>query len=744
MRLKNEKSCSYKIANHLSQPMMQKTTLALLLLVALSVTTQVQAQENLQLLNFYAYYSDAPNTLYHQICQQAFQQLDQRKEAIARLHTQADWEQRQAEVRSRLQRLIGPFPEKNPLNPQITGTLQKDGYRVEKVVFESQPQFYVTAALFVPDGLAQPGLVKPGLAKPGPAILFASGHTADGFRSATYQTMILNYVQKGFVVLAFDPVGQGERWQYTDEETEIINGSTDEHSYVGAQCFLNGSSLARHMIWDGIRAVDYLLTRPEVDPARIGMTGRSGGGTQTALVAAMDERIRATAPEAYITDLELLLKTRGPQDAEQNIYHGIAAGLNHADLLEVRAPKPTLIVSTTRDYFSIQGARDAYQEVQASYRAFGQEGNISMAEDDSVHASTTKNREATYAFFRKHLQNPGSAHDEPVDLLTAEELRVTATGQVATSLGGETVFSLNKKLTDSLRSKQSASFAPARVVQAARDLSGYQAPPPFYGKALFAGRYTRAGYTIEKYLLEGKDHVNPYLYFRPDSATQKPLILYLHPDGKAAGAAPGGEIEQLVRRGFNVLAPDLLGTGELGNGYQRGDSYIDSVSYNQWFASVLTDHSLVGWQATDIVKLVRYLQRQEEPPPIYAVAHSTLTPALLHAAAFEPLITRVALVEPLVSYRALTEHKYYQPKWIPASVAGALTAYDLPALAATLVPRKLTLIDVQDHRGEAMPTDVVRGAWAATQREYADGGSFVVVQRVGGASVAEALAGWLE
>ena len=711
---------------------MQKIACSLVLLTVLH-TTRAQAQEDLQLLNNYTYYAGASNVLYRHICQEAFQQLDRRQETIARLKTPGDWKQRQADVQKLLLKLIGPFPTKNPLNPQISGTLQKDGYRVEKVIFESQPQFYVTAALFIPDGLA----------KPAPAILFASGHVAEGFRGETYQTMILNYVSKGFVVLAFDPVGQGERWQYTDEQTEMINGSTDEHSYVGAQCFLNGSSLARHMIWDGIRAVDYLLTRPEVDPERIGMTGRSGGGTQTALTAAMDERIWAAAPEAYITDLALLLKTRGPQDAEQNIYHGIAAGLNHADLLEVRAPKPALIVSTTRDYFSIQGARDAYQEVRAAYRAYGQENNIGMAEDDSVHASTPKNREATYAFFQKHLQHPGNSKDEPVTLLTAEELRVTTTGQVATSLGGETVFSLNKQLTDSLAGRLSAAFDPAKVVQAARDLSGYEAPPLRDGKALFAGRYPRAGYTVEKYLLEGKDHVNPYLYFSPDSVTQKALILYLHPDGKAAAAAPGGEIEQLVRQGFAVLAPDLPGTGELRGGYQQGDSNIDGVSYNQWFASVLTDHSLVGWQASDIVKLVRYLLQQAVPSSsVYAVAHSTLTPALLHASAFEPLISRVALIEPLVSYRALGEHKYYQPKWIPASVAGVLTAYDLPQLAATLAPRGLTLINVQDYRGEVMPAHAVQEVWAVTQKEYDPLGGFKVIQQVQGASIPATLIEW--
>ena len=710
-----------------------KINFTVLLLCLSALTLRAQSEEDLTLLDYYQFYDDASDA-YHQISQVAFQQLARRRAAIARLQTPADWQQRQQEVRRLLHELVGPFPTKTPLNPQITGTLSKEGYRVEKLTFESQPRFYVTAALFIPDSLNGPA----------PTILFASGHLAEAFRGETYQTMILNYVKKGFVVLAFDPIGQGERRQYTGEQASIVAGLTNEHSYVGAQCFLTGSSLLRYMVWDGMRAVDYLLTRPEVDSLRIGITGRSGGGTQAAFIAAVDERIRAAAPEAYITDLELLLKTRGPQDAEQNIYHGIAAGLNHADLLEVRAPKPALIVSTTRDFFSIQGARDTYREAKSAYRVLGEEANINMVEDDAEHASTPQNREATYAFFQQHLQNPGRPDDERVDFLTPEELRVTPTGQVITSLGVETVFSLNQQRADSLWQVRSTSHSAAKVVAAARDLSGYEPPPPLYGKALFAGRYRRKGYSVEKYLLEGKHHVNPYLYFRPDSIIQQALILYLHPDGKAADAAPDGAIEQLVQQGFAVLAPDLLGTGELDSSHSWGDSNIDSVSYGPWFGSVLTKRSIVGWQATDIVNLVRQLQKQDTPPPVYAIAHGTLAPSLLHAAAFEPLIARVALVEPLVSYHSLAKHQYYQPRWIPASVAGALTAYDLPELAATLVPRKLTLVDVQDHAGKQLTPEEVLETWGVTQSEYDNLGRFEARQREGNQSTVEALADWLD
>lgn len=706
-------------------------------LTSFLLISTASAQEDLSLLKFYQYYSDAPNALYKHICEKAFDHLEERKNTIARLDTETDWKDRQAAVRKQLAARVGPFPEKQPLNPQITEVIQKDGYRVEKLYYESMPQFYVTAALFIPDDLKGKA----------PAILFCSGHTPLAFRSEAYQTIILNLVRKGFIVLAFDPIGQGERLQYPDKETQksIIGGPTHEHSYVGAQCFISGSSLARYMIWDGIRSIDYLLTREEVDPQRIGIAGRSGGGTQSAYIAAFDERIVAAAPEAYITSLEYLLKTRGPQDAEQNFYHGIAHGLDHADLLEVRAPKPALIISTTRDIFSIQGARNTYQEVKQVYRAYGKEEHLSMVEDDAAHSSTLKNREALYAFFQQHLQLPGNPNDEPVTLLDSQTLQVTPTGQVVSSLGGETVFSLNKKETEATfpegKNKQQIPLDPKAIVDAARKLSGYK-EPVVPEEVHFAGRYLREGYAVEKYLLVGEDHVNPFLFFRPEGDV-KAVMLYLHPEGKAAEAAPGGEIESLVLQGFGVVAPDILGIGELGSGYLQGDSHIEDISYNLWFGSILVNQSIVAWQAADIIKMVRVIQRRENVEEVYAIARGALTPVLLHAAAFEPQIVRIALVNPLISYRSLVDNQYYQPYWVPSSVAGALTAYDLPDLAAVLVPRQLIMIDVQDQQGLAA-AEALENTLSVVQSAYADNGKFIVLKSSENQTVIELLFSWLE
>jgi len=159
----------------------------------------------------------------------------------------------------------------------------------------------------------------------------------------------------------------------------------------------------------------------------------------------MDERVAASAPAGYITSYRRLMESVGVQDGEQNFYHENFSGIDHADFIEVRAPKPTLIMATTRDFFSIQGSRETYNELKRVYSIFGKPENIEITEDDHGHGYTKKNRAAMYAFFQKHLRLPGSAAEEEVDFCSAQELQKTSTGQLSTSLGGEYCFSLNRK-----------------------------------------------------------------------------------------------------------------------------------------------------------------------------------------------------------------------------------------------------------------------------------------------------------
>ena len=686
-----------------------------MILLVFNYKADGQRQNDLDVIrNYWLLYTDAPNSLYHYLTGQAFKLLESRAAGIKQLQTVDDWQKRQAYVKKTLWDLVGPFTEKTSLNAKITGTVKKNGYKIENIIYESLPGFYVTASLFIPDKVK----------KPAPAILFCSGHSTGVYRLELYQQPLLNLVMKGFIVLAIDPIGQGERLQYFDpvKGESVIGSSTLEHSYPSVQVFLIGKSVARYFIWDGIRGIDYLLSRKEVDPKRIGVHGLSGGGTQTAYISAMDERVAASAPAGYITSYRRLLESVGVQDGEQNFYHELSSDIDHADFIEVRMPKPSLIMATTRDFFSIQGSRETYAELKHAYTIFGKPDNIGITEDDNGHGYTKKNREAMYAFFQKNLQLPGSPAEETVDLPTAKELQKTPTGQLSTSLGGETVFSLNRKDAEILINKLQTSRTNfpsylAGALNSAKKLSGYIEPSEVQDP-VFTGRFQREGYVVEKYFVKGEgDYIIPYLLMIPEKADNKSLI-YLHPSDKSADAAAGGEIEWFVKNGITVLSPDLIGMGEMGPGVFKGDAVIGGISYNTWYTSIIIGRSIVGIRAGDIVRLTRLLKKREGITEVYGLAKKEMAPVMLYAAAFDPEISRVALIEPYSSYRSIVMNRFYYPGFVQNLVPGALTAFDLPDIEASLAPRKLLMVGATDGNGEKTDQGSIEKDLAIIKKSY--------------------------
>ena len=657
----------------------------------LCIFIPVQAQDDVALFNYWQYYSDIENSLYKHFCSVAFEQLESRKREISGLKTKTDWLERQSLVREKFSDIIGPFPEKTPLNAKVTGILPRDGYSIEKILYEPIPGYYVTGAMYIPEGIKEKA----------PAIFYACGHSVGGFRADIYQYICINLVKKGFVVFTIDPMGQGERYEYWDPEKEEPKFPIPdhEHSYAGAQCLISGYSTARYFIWDVIRGIDYLLTREEVDPDRIGMTGRSGGGNLTAYLGALDDRILATAPECYITGYEYIYKSIGPQCAEQNLYKMISEGLDHADFIEARAPKPTMMITTTRDFFSIQGARESYAESSRMYDALGAAEKLIMVEDDTVHRSTKKNREAMYAFFQKYLENPGSPVDLNVEVLAPEQLWVTQTGQVRTSLQGQSVFSLNRSVVQNQIETLKISRADhvrhlEKLNSVAARHSGFEYPDKF-GEPVFSGRYVNPDYQLEKYLVTGSgNYVLPVVLLLPADRTTNEIILILDSEGMEHAVIQDSLAHDLVREGYPVLLADLPGIGSMGPGYLKGDSYIDSTSYNQWFAAVLAGKSNVGLRAEDIVRIVHFAKNStHEFSGISALATGPLCSELLHAATFEQNINKICLIKPFLSYADIATTRFYKAEFMPFTVPGAIVEYDLPDLVAGLCPRRVLILE---------------------------------------------------
>ncbi|WJH33578.1 prolyl oligopeptidase family serine peptidase [Paenibacillus sp. CC-CFT747] len=275
---------------------------------------------------------------------EAFARGDQARDAIV---NRDQLEARRTHLRGKFMEAIGGIPAcDTALNPRTTGRVQGEGFSIEKIMFESRPQTYVTANLYIPDSLDSPR----------GAVLFLCGHDREAKHSEEYQTVCRILVHSGLVVLAIDPIGQGERFSYYEAdagELTVADGII-EHEYAGMQCLPLGDGLARYFLHDAMRAIDYLTTRPEVDPARIGVTGNSGGGTQTSMLMLADPRLAAAAPGTFIMSRQSYLITGQAQDAEQVWFGMSAAGLDHEDILLAMAPRPVLVLAVTNDFFLLK------------------------------------------------------------------------------------------------------------------------------------------------------------------------------------------------------------------------------------------------------------------------------------------------------------------------------------------------------------------------------------------------------
>jgi cephalosporin-C deacetylase-like acetyl esterase len=654
---------------------MNRNLLFILLFLAFSV--KLASQENQRSVfnanrgsnSQWLSYQDNHRALYRIITDEAFKQLDERAESISEMKTKEEWTAYQAKMKDVLCQSLEKFT-KTPLNARTTGTLEQETFTVEKIIYESHPRFYVTAALYLPKKRQNPA----------PAVIYCSGHTDLGFRSETYQHVIVNLVNKGFIVFAFDPIGQGERLQYADHESGVskIGGSTKEHTYAGKQTLLTGTSLSDYFIWDGIRALDYLETRSEVDMKRIGITGRSGGGTQTALIAACDDRIYAAAPENYITSFKRLLQSIGPQDAEQNPYNAIAQGFDHPDFLHIRAPKPTLMITTTHDFFSIQGALETFAEAQKSYTALGFPENIRMTEDLGGHQSTRKNRETLYAFFQTHLRLPGDHTDLSITPFSTEELWATPTGQVETSFDCETIFTLNQKYFPGKKVPENE--LPQKVAQTAgidfqRKLTA----------AVYTGKFAENDFHVQKYFLENswKDYALPVYVIRNENKNSGTLVVWFHPEGKER-LLQEPLLAELIQAGHTVVSADLPGTGELHDPEFSGDGVIQGVPFNYTFGANLVGKSIPGIQAEAIDLLMQFTAGRFHETSTEAVVQGNAASAVLHYAVLKNPFSKITFSQFPAPAGELLTKEYYNPAVAYSAAPGSLNRYDLPDLTEYL------------------------------------------------------------
>ncbi|MBV8879958.1 MAG: acetylxylan esterase [Planctomycetaceae bacterium] len=594
-------------------------------------------------------------------CGKAF---EARRRDVAALKTESDLKRRQESLRARFIEALGGFPEKTPLNARVAGTLTGDGFRVERVIYESRPEHHVTGALYVPDGKG-----------PFPGVLVPCGHSDKGKAEEAYQRISLLLVKHGFVVLCYDPIGQGERMQLLGADGKAaIKGGTTEHTMTGIGALLVGSSCASYRIWDGIRSIDYLAARPEVDPKRLGCTGNSGGGTLTSYLMALDDRIAAAAPSCYVTTLERLFATIGPQDAEQNITGQVAFGMEQTDYVTMRAPRPTLICTGTQDFFDIQGSWTTYREAKQVYGMIGHAERVDLIEYNDKHGFSQPRREAALRWMRRWLQGVDDAAVEtPTPVFKEEQLRCTSTGQVLSELKGKSVFDLTLERARTLAAAR-APFAPPA-------LPTLDLPPKPQGG--------------ERGWIEVEPGIR--LAYRPYDA-----------------GLPAEQRLVVLRKDAAAIAVDLRGFGDTA---PEGKAQPFGADWKEAFLGIHLNRPLIEQRARDLRTANSVLGRN------WAVtASGKAVPAALHAAALEKVIPELTLEGGILSWDCVLRHAVTTLE-LSNVIPGALKTYDLPDLAALMAPRKLTILGPVDGLGKPVSQADLESAYAKAREAYRAAGA---------------------
>lgn len=615
----------------------------------------------------------APATLLHaaepvranvhqQLLDLAAKQEQRRRARFAVVKTKADLATLQKELHESFLRLFDGLPEaKGPPPAKVLATIDADDYRIEKLVFESFPGYFVSALLYQPKKAAGrlPGVISP------------CGHSAVGKAADTYQILHINLAKRGFAVLTYDPVGQGERSQYWDAKKgkSRFNLACGEHAVLGNPLYLLGTSLARYRIWDGIRAIDYLASLPEVDAKRIGCVGNSGGGTLTAYIAALDPRVTVAASCCYITTLPRRMgnriQTDPAADPEQDVFGFVSEGIDHAGLLALRAPRPTLVGSAKLDFFPIEGARESAGEARKLFEVAGAPERFAHAEAEGRHGLSPRLRKAVYVFFERWLKDHGAADtEEAVTPRTPKELQVCADGQVNITF-------------------KSRPLLPLALEQ-------------------FGTRKKTAHVPLKELLRLDPDSTDFRIteFGKPG----KTLLVCVNGNEARGWQEEKGFLAAAGKRGHGVAVVDPRGVGPFRSelavkGHEYADP-LDGVEENIAYNAFLVGKSLLGMRVTDLLAAVQHLAEKEKPARVVLCGRADAALVVCLAAAVEKAVTAVAAEGLPLSLRSLFD-PVGRPKNAASILPGMLRDFgDVMTVLDEIAPRKVLIAAGQGKPGK--------------------------------------------
>ena len=635
----------------------------------------------------------------------------------AELTSIAAFEEHRKRVRDHFMRAIGGLPEeRTPLNVECTGSLDCGAFTIEKLIYESQPEFYVTAALYLPKGIAAPQ----------PAVVFVHGHSDLGKSYPTYQAVCVDLAANGFIVLAVDPPGQGERFQYFDPEKgeRIIGGCTTEHTYAGLQFTLSGASIGRHFIWDVMRGIDYLETRPEVDPTRIGLTGNSGGGTQACLLMMSEPRFAVSVPCTFMMTLESYMKTGQAQDSEQIVPGCFANGPDHDDYITAMAPKPVLVGAAAYDYFPIEGAMEAVDRAKRIYTLYDAEDDVDIVVAPTRHSYSSYLREACVNWYKRHFrgESPDFTTGEP-ETLPDEELWATPNGQVLDLYpNSKTVFDLNRE-----RLEISHVFRPTfnhNIDQTRETIREVLGIPESRNQTIYpriVAENVVDGYRTEEiFFFSESNIVVTGTFIHPLEGTaveQTDLILFENGTNDSPDKREWLESRLAAGRQLFVFDPRGIGGVQV-RPFNRGGQPHDG-EFKLASDAMMLGISTMGLRVFDVLCGYDYLRTRSDVDQIGLYGIGSGAFYAYFAGALEDGFASLEFEDLLYSYRNLTDTRYYDQERYNLKVMAwnLLQNFDIVDLMPCLGERPIRLMSPRNAKGETLTDETFDQEFLTIARE---------------------------
>ncbi len=632
---------------------------------------------------------------------------------LSQLQTKADAENYVRSAQQRIRNSFGDQPQRTPLNARVTGTVQRDDYRIENVIFESRPGFPVTANVYIPNDRTGPL----------PAVVGTCGHSANGKAAEAYQSFAQGLARLGYVCLIYDPIGQGERMQYVNQDlSPKIGTGTREHLHAGNQQFLVGEFFGSWRAWDGIRALDYLLTRPEVDKRHIGVTGNSGGGTMTTWLCGVEQRWTMGAPSCFVTTFRRNMENELPQDTEQCPPRSLALDLDHADFLAAMAPKPIIILAKERDYFDVRGSEETYRRLRRLYRLLGAENNVALFVGPTGHGYSQENREAMYSWFNHAIGKPsnrgngqldgvlqskdeiGLTSEPKITIEKDETLWCTPQGQVAALEKTRTVFDFTRDKSQHLASsrKQLRGDALRRAIADVLKLPTKQRAVPDYRNWRYLGSRGYPTKDAMAYTVDTEPGIQAIVYrltserwqSRPPSSGQRAILYVSHLSGDSELRD-----EPLIREVMQaepespLFACDVRGIGESLPETCNPQSFHSPYGSDYFYAihSLMLDRPYLGQKTFDVLRVLDWLASVGHTD-IHITGRGWGALPATFAAVISDQIKQVTLKNALTSYTEIAESEQYN--WpLSTLLPNVLEQFDLPDCYAELKSKSLRQIE---------------------------------------------------